>query len=266
VGVDRTHFTVHEKSICSFSPFFDKAVNGPWRESMTKTVDLPDDEPEIFAELLRWLYGHTAADNHNRNWFYFPRNWSSVLWLKLCKLWVLADKLGVSDLQNCVIKQMANSYRSLDGRIWPPPPNYIYDNKTLKPPLQIRAFSPDYIYDNTTPKSPLRYMIVDICIHHKMDEEVAKYADDASVDFIRDFQCRAAMYKKAGGVRRDEPPWESGVWSYLLIRKKEDDGGETCLPIRICNCINSTSTPCDYCRQEGYQPCGYCGQEGCLNA
>ena len=56
VGSNQELFTVHKNLICASSPFFERAMSGEWAESATQTIEMPDDEPGIFALYIYWLY------------------------------------------------------------------------------------------------------------------------------------------------------------------------------------------------------------------
>ncbi|KAL2692627.1 hypothetical protein IWX47DRAFT_851666 [Phyllosticta citricarpa] len=49
-------FHVHKKVVCERSNFFDKAVNGPFKEANTGIVDMSNDPPAAVATLLHFLY------------------------------------------------------------------------------------------------------------------------------------------------------------------------------------------------------------------
>ena len=49
-------FSVHESLICSRSKFFQKAMNGKWKESEDRQVILAEDEPSVFLTYLDILY------------------------------------------------------------------------------------------------------------------------------------------------------------------------------------------------------------------
>ncbi|KAI8633281.1 hypothetical protein F5Y19DRAFT_417325 [Xylariaceae sp. FL1651] len=49
-------FKVHRAIVCTQSPFFDKAISNGFKESMTRVIDLPDDDPDIFKLFLQFLY------------------------------------------------------------------------------------------------------------------------------------------------------------------------------------------------------------------
>jgi hypothetical protein len=53
VDDEKETYSVHENFVCGSSPFFDRAMTGTWRDSLERAVQLPDEEPEIFA-----LYVH----------------------------------------------------------------------------------------------------------------------------------------------------------------------------------------------------------------
>lgn len=55
-------FSVHESLICSRSKFFQKAMNGKWKESEDRQVILAEDEPSVFLTYLDILYVYRKHD------------------------------------------------------------------------------------------------------------------------------------------------------------------------------------------------------------
>ncbi|KZM22577.1 uncharacterized protein EKO05_0009545 [Ascochyta rabiei] len=53
---NRQSLTVHESFLTARSEFFRRAMNGNWREPGTQIINLLDDEPEIFALYLNFVY------------------------------------------------------------------------------------------------------------------------------------------------------------------------------------------------------------------
>jgi len=76
VGRERRLFAAHE-DVLSRSPFFASALKGQFFESSAKTVELPDEEPQIFSCVLEYLY---KGD-------YYPR----LLYSKRRNSWELED-------------------------------------------------------------------------------------------------------------------------------------------------------------------------------
>lgn len=55
VGCDKRLFACHQ-DILSLSPFFANALKGQYYESISKRIELPDEEPEVFSSVLEYLY------------------------------------------------------------------------------------------------------------------------------------------------------------------------------------------------------------------
>lgn len=56
VGEEEKRFTVPKSFLTKTSDFFYACCNGEWKESKTKTVKLPEQQPDAFATYLQWLY------------------------------------------------------------------------------------------------------------------------------------------------------------------------------------------------------------------
>ncbi|KAH6640171.1 hypothetical protein F5144DRAFT_87652 [Chaetomium tenue] len=58
-------FRLHRAVICSQSPFFEKACSGNFVEAATGRVDLTQEDPEIFAKFVRFVYtGNYNDEDH----------------------------------------------------------------------------------------------------------------------------------------------------------------------------------------------------------
>jgi hypothetical protein len=55
VGPHAEIFPVH-KAILTKSEYFSKALNGEFLESKSQSVDLPEEDPDIFSFLVAFLY------------------------------------------------------------------------------------------------------------------------------------------------------------------------------------------------------------------
>ncbi|KAL7897030.1 hypothetical protein HDV63DRAFT_395644 [Trichoderma sp. SZMC 28014] len=55
VGSEQRLFAAHENILCS-SPFFSNALRKLYTDPSTKTISLPDEEPEIFSSVLEFMY------------------------------------------------------------------------------------------------------------------------------------------------------------------------------------------------------------------
>jgi hypothetical protein len=126
-------FHVYEKLLCHHSPFFRKACGGPWLEKQYREVNLPDDDPNIFALLYQFvLLGEYAQPVEE------PAIWPTTN--DHIAVYILADKLGMPGLQDLVITYLIIEYEA----------GYL-------------EFEPDEIihaFNNTMPDSKLRKMLL----------------------------------------------------------------------------------------------------------
>ncbi|KAL1800542.1 hypothetical protein ACET3X_000884 [Alternaria dauci] len=53
---DTEHFVAHESFLTSRSEFFRRAMNGNWKEAETRTINLPDDNAQVFAHYINYVY------------------------------------------------------------------------------------------------------------------------------------------------------------------------------------------------------------------
>lgn len=79
VGLERRLFACHQ-DVLSLSPFFAAALKGQFYEGISRRIELPDEEPEIFSSVLEYLY---KGD-------YYPR----LLHDKRRNTWHLEDALA----------------------------------------------------------------------------------------------------------------------------------------------------------------------------
>lgn len=54
------HFS--EGLLCFYSGYFDKALNGDWRESKRRVVMLENDDPEVFSHFQYWIHRMQICD------------------------------------------------------------------------------------------------------------------------------------------------------------------------------------------------------------
>ncbi|KAL8760171.1 MAG: hypothetical protein Q9199_000193 [Rusavskia elegans] len=78
------------------SPFFEIALNGPWLESRTESLSLPEDDPDAFRFFLHWLFAWIICKSGD-----YPRIVSrDTTTFVYLRAWVLGDKLGCPRFQD----------------------------------------------------------------------------------------------------------------------------------------------------------------------
>ncbi|KAF4949830.1 hypothetical protein FGADI_8627 [Fusarium gaditjirri] len=61
-------FKAHRAVVCTQSPFFDKAMSGDYVESTSRSIELPEDDPDALERFLEFLYTGTYSDGVNSTW------------------------------------------------------------------------------------------------------------------------------------------------------------------------------------------------------
>jgi len=131
-------FTVDKSILCARSPFFNAAFNGPWLESATKTVSLPEHRPSCFATYVSWLYKEEFTIGLAVGKEDSP---------SLLELYFFAEAVQDLDFADIV-----------SDALWRA--RYVTDQ-------WYGANATRYIYDNTAPSSPLRRMHVELMLFEK---------------------------------------------------------------------------------------------------
>ena len=62
VGEEEIDFTIHKGLLCYFSAYFDRALNGSFKEAQEKVIYLRDESPEIIKLFNLWLYTQDIRD------------------------------------------------------------------------------------------------------------------------------------------------------------------------------------------------------------
>lgn len=117
MGPNEESFSIHEKLISSCSPFFDTALEGPWKEASEHSVKLPEDEPEVFTLYVRWLYSgqiNPLSDQAGLNKItgdklkLTGKELADHEYTQLFKACFLADKLLDTGFHDAVIRAVLN--------------------------------------------------------------------------------------------------------------------------------------------------------------
>ena len=107
-------FTVHEALICSRSNFFRNTLNGNSKEAQEKTVNLPEEDPIIFALYEQLLYsGWIPSDSDTSAFDDIVKEYAT-----LCSLYVLSSKIQDVEAKHVVINALLGMSRTmmLDGQ------------------------------------------------------------------------------------------------------------------------------------------------------
>jgi hypothetical protein len=127
VGPENTHWILHEKLLCHYSPFFRRIFYA--KNSNTTSFGLPEEEDAPFKTFVGWLYSSSLP---------VPRE-ESDLGL-LFDLYLMAEKFQIPNLIADVLQVVREWYKYSDSY-----------------PGLRRV---QYVYANTEEGSPMRHMLV----------------------------------------------------------------------------------------------------------
>ncbi|TKX18324.1 BTB/POZ domain-containing protein 29 [Elsinoe australis] len=108
VGEEIQVFNVNKMVITKISPFFRAAFDGAWTESSSKTMELPDIEPILFAALIDWAYSGSIISEHAREGPIY-----SLTARSLVQLHIMADRFQIPGLKNATNDGIFDIYTDL---------------------------------------------------------------------------------------------------------------------------------------------------------
>lgn len=169
---DFTRYLVHEDILCATSDFFKNAMKGQWKESTEKLINLPNEESEIFAIYVHWIYSRTLPTRVDE-----PAAAGNEEYLKLAKAYGLADRLQDQLFKNAVIDAFLDKTSTVasDGNAWWP----------VGPVIRC-------IYDNTPESSKGRTLLVDIYTNYAVKDWLTEGAQrkDLPKQFLLDLSVK----------------------------------------------------------------------------
>lgn len=128
VGPKCKSFHLHKALLCYHSKFFQKALDGGFKEQDDKAVYLPDDDVGAFVLFVNWIYNAP------------PQKASTTATATaLFGLYIMADKFCIEELQNLSMDVFRASHR--EG-------------------LAMSSDLIEHVYVNTPESSPMRRFIV----------------------------------------------------------------------------------------------------------
>jgi hypothetical protein len=133
-----------ERLLCDKVPYFAAEFRGDFIEGNKRVIRLVDDNPDIFALLVKWLLGWALP--YPERGFDAETSESIFKWFQL---YVLADKLGVGDLCSEVIDPIDERSKLI--------------NQLPSPDLVV------FTYENTVDASPLRETLIKITLRLLID-------------------------------------------------------------------------------------------------
>ncbi|KAI9703687.1 MAG: hypothetical protein M1836_007457 [Candelina mexicana] len=164
VGPNRVHFQLPKDVLCRQSSYFDKALNGDFREGKEQRLELPHEDVKTFKRLLKWMLtgrldaigaeldmedsddNSDSGDSESNDLANNKLNSSEVqnqtkLNMHMSigrtfKLYVFADKLCMTPLKNAIIDKIALYYEIGESLISSDKAQWVFQRTTASSPLQ----------------------------------------------------------------------------------------------------------------------------------
>ncbi|KAF2278450.1 uncharacterized protein EI97DRAFT_465745 [Westerdykella ornata] len=159
IGPKPTRFLLHTHLLTSQSPYFRASLLGPFLESATNSITLPDIDVPIFELLVSWLYTGSITP--------LPFKDGKPAYYTLLHLWIVADRLCFEGLRNQVVDTIAELADRTNSVLTPSDTRILYS-------------------DAVRSSSPLRALVLDLFAFKKTDKLLAEHEDRWHAGFLRD--------------------------------------------------------------------------------
>ena len=130
VGADKVEFYAPKDVLTRCSWFFRAALSVNWQEGQENRVELPEEVPDTFSTFLQWAFCGSIILPEIKNPSF--EDWTA----KFIELYILADKVGATELKNGVIDQLHDYWDEM--KMWEMPDDAL--DKLLPDPCKLRDF------------------------------------------------------------------------------------------------------------------------------
>ncbi|KAJ5692830.1 hypothetical protein N7462_002253 [Penicillium macrosclerotiorum] len=167
VGASNTPFDVHLELLCACSPYFDTLFQCRFDQPLADPIiRFPEDDAQAFAQVILWMYrGNDSLK---------PLGEKKLA--VLVRLWILASKLEMVDLQNEVMRICTEKTNASTNKI-------------------VGMDVIEDIYTHTLPESPMRSLAVDVWVRNASSLEFDRRREGLPRSFLEDL-CRGFIRKR----------------------------------------------------------------------
>ncbi|CAG5144639.1 uncharacterized protein ALTATR162_LOCUS1580 [Alternaria atra] len=169
-GHHRIDFLVHKPLLTSRSEFIKRATSEEWygKTFIADNVDLPDDDPNTVKLYLNLVYANQLVIN------------GTGQWLKLCQLYVLAEKLQDTTSKNKIIDGMLVFYQELVKET----PLSVNSKRMLPAAATVK------LYEGTPDRSQARKLLLDLYSDFGDESWLRSEQTELPAEFICDVAVR----------------------------------------------------------------------------
>ena len=157
-------FKIHKDLLCNVSSFFRAALKGGLKKACDQSIDLLEDDPDIFERFQLWLYFRELRDASETT--------KDVKWTVPVQVFLFGEARGIPELQNVAIDLFLDKY--------------VISNEISTAPINM-------IYGSTRDDSPLRRLMVDTMAHRADLSQGGWFAEDKRARFPSSFMFDIAI-------------------------------------------------------------------------
>ncbi|KAF2869009.1 hypothetical protein BDV95DRAFT_451769, partial [Massariosphaeria phaeospora] len=228
VGPSSTPFDIHTHLLINASPFFRAALTGPFLESTSQSITLPDLHADTFALALSWLYTSHISP--------VPFKDGKPAYYTLLHLYMLADRLCIEGLRNSVIDVIAALADRTNSVLTPSDTRLLY---TALPRTD----------------SPLHSLVLDLFAFKKTDRLLDSHQDRWHAGFLRDLCVRLKRPCEAAMQRHRLVGWCPVDWA--SVRACEECRGVLGVREGAVRCLGCGAAWCRACVRGGVGVAGW---------
>ncbi|PSN62834.1 hypothetical protein BS50DRAFT_130571 [Corynespora cassiicola Philippines] len=227
VGPKQTRFLLHTSLLTSQSPYFRAALSGPFYESTTQSISLPDISLDTFELAVGWLYTGDVTP--------VPFKDGKPAYYSLLHLYIFADRFCFEALRNRVVDLISDLADSTNSVLTPS------DTRIL--------------YDVLPATAPLRKLVLDLFAFKKTDKLLDTHADRWHAGFLRELCVRLKRPCEQSMQRHALRMWCPEAWHGT----KACDHCRAVLPPRVgaVGCDECALAWCVRCVEEGVGMAGW---------
>ncbi|KAF2234762.1 hypothetical protein EV356DRAFT_426491, partial [Viridothelium virens] len=229
VGSSRTEFFLHKDLLTSCSPFFAAALSGPFVESHTQTVTLPEEPLSSFEYFAQWLYTRSLAhDTTNAR--------GQPTYFVLLDLYALADRLCVEALRNDVCDRIGHLAETTNS-VPTPSDTWI-------------------LCERIRDGAPVRRLVADLFAFKKTDNLLETHEDEWHPLFLKALVVLLKRPQRQAVARHALAEWR-------VVKGEHAGGAAACDVCRLVCRANGGHWRCEECARVLCQACVARGLGGC---
>lgn len=202
---------IHSTLLRDNSNFFASALNGRWKESGARAIEMPEDDPDDFTIYATWIHHRTIPTSTGDTDEHYGEEESALI-----SAYGLGEKLGDDDFCDAALDVLVEICNMRDdANVW------------------LSEAAVTKVYEVCLPGSPLRKMVVDLWLCHgkkswfdQPEGITAHLSKEFLLDYLKASICSNVRNSEPGKYFEDDDDDEEDDADYEYKSEDDDDGEE----------------------------------------